>query len=244
MLIKAKTLTDYKLHSLNGEIGKIKEFYFDDHFWTIRYLIVDTENWFKDKQVLISPYALGFVDKDKQYITIELTQKQIEASPSLDSDKPVSRQFEETYHNYYGLPIYWSESYMLREIVKIEDDNKGKRKPSGVQKALDPHLRSTHDACGRNLQATDGEIGHIEDFIIDDETWAIRYVIIDTGKWWPGKKILVSPQWIEQVSWSESTVFVNLPREAINQSPEFTEESLITHELHHKVDFFGADGGT
>ena len=94
----------------------------------------------------------------------------------------------------------------------------------------DSHLRSTIEVNSYNIQASDGEIGHVEDFIIDDETWAIRYLVIDTHNWWPGKKVLVSPQWIERVSWSDSKVFVNLSRESIKNSPEYTEESLITRD--------------
>ena len=107
---------------------------------------------------------------------------------------------------------------------------KNGKNPLKSEKAWDPHLRSTHDVSGYHIQATDGEIGHVEDFIIDDETWAIRYLIIDTRNWWPGKKVLISPQWIERVSWSESKVFVNLSRETIKQSPEYTEESLLTRD--------------
>ena len=114
MLYKAKSLLDYKLESLEGEIGRVKEFYFDDHHWTIRYLVADTGNWLTGRQVLISPYALVAVDKEKQHITVDLTKKQIENSPSLDSDKPVSRQFEESYTGYFGWPIYWAGPYMHR----------------------------------------------------------------------------------------------------------------------------------
>jgi uncharacterized protein YrrD len=106
MLSKAKTLKGYKLNSLDGEIGKVKEFYFDDRHWTIRYLVADTGNWLTGRQVLISPYALVAVSKEEQHITIDLTKKQIEASPSLNSDKPVSRQFEQAYYGYYGYPMY------------------------------------------------------------------------------------------------------------------------------------------
>src|SRR5665811_1149696 len=112
MLNKIKTLKGYKLHSLDGEIGKVEEFYFDDLHWTIRYLIADKGNWLMGRQVLISPYALIAVNKEEQFITIDLTKKQIEDSPSLDSDKPVSRQFEETYYNYYEWPIYWGGPFV------------------------------------------------------------------------------------------------------------------------------------
>lgn len=230
MLVKAKSLNGYKLDSLDGEIGKVKEFYFDDHHWTIRYLVADTGNWLTGRQVLISPYALADVNKEEQYITVDLTKKQIEDSPSLNSDKPVSRQFEETYYGYYGYPMYWGGSYMWGAYPYIEREREKWRESTQGEKTWDPHLRSTHDVSGHHIQATDGEIGHVEDFIIDDETWAIRYLIIDTQNWWPGKKVLVSPLWIERVSWDESKVFVNLLREAIKQSPEYTEESLLTRD--------------
>ena len=101
-------------------------------------------------------------------------------------------------------------------------------------------MRSTHSVMGYHVQATDGEIGHVEDFVIDDETWTIRYLIVGTRNWWPGKKVLVAPQWIQRVSWSESKVFINLSRETIQQSPEYTEESLLTREyetiLHRHYD--------
>jgi hypothetical protein len=227
MLNKAKTLKDYKLDSLDGEIGKVKEFYFDDRHWAIRYLVADTGNWLTGRQVLISPYALVAVSKEEQHITIDLTKKQIEDSPSLNSDKPVSRQFEQAYYGYYGWPIYWGGGYMWGSYpYLVRDREKWNKSTRAEQASWDPHLRSTHDVSGHHIQAADGEIGHVEDFIIDDGTWAIRYLIIDTRNWWPGKKVLVSPQWIERVSWSESKVFVNLTRETIRQSPEYTEESL------------------
>ncbi len=230
MLHKVKTLKGYTLDSLDGEIGKVKEFYFDDQHWAIRYLVADTGNWLTGRQVLISPYAMIAANKEKQNIAIDLTKKQIEGSPSLNSDKPVSRQFEETYYEYYGWPLYWDGPYMWGTYPKIVRDREKWRESILHEKAWDPHLRSTNDVSGHDIQATDGEIGHVDDFIIDDETWAIRYLIIDTKNWWPGKKVLVSPQWIERVSWSESKVFVNLLRETIKQSPEYTEASLLTRD--------------
>jgi uncharacterized protein YrrD len=229
MLNKAKILRGYKLHSLDGEIGKVEEFYFDDHYWTIRYLIADTGNWLTGRQVLISPYALSAVNKEERSISIDLTKKQIEDSPSVDSDKPVSRQYEESYYGYYGWPMYWGGPYMWGQYPYIMSDRK-KWREFTHRKGWDFHLRSTQSVSGYIIQATDGEIGHIEDFIIDDETWAIRYLIIDTRNWWPGKKVLVSPRWIERVSWLESKIFVSVLRETIKQAPEYTEESLLTRD--------------
>jgi uncharacterized protein YrrD len=243
MLYKSKTLKGYRLHSRDGVIGKVEEFYFDDHYWTIRYLVADTGNWLTGRQVLLSPYALAGVETEEPHITVDLTQKQIEDSPSLNSDKPVSRQFEEAYYGYYGWPMYWGGSYMWGaypyDPYMVRDREMGGESTQG-EKTWDSRLRSTHDVSGHHIQAADGEIGHVEDFIIDDETWAIRYLVIDTRNWWPGKKVLVSPHWIERVSWSESKVFVNLSRDAIKESPEYTEESLLTRDyetgLHRHYD--------
>ena len=240
MLNKAKTVKGYKLDSLDGEIGKVKEFYFDDQHWAIRYLVAETGTWLTGRQVLISPYALVAVNNEKQNIEINLTRKQIEESPALESDKPVSQQFEDAYYGFYDWPTYWGGPYMWGAYPLIVRDPEQWEESSQGDKTWDPFLRSTKDVTGHHIQAADGEIGHVEDFIIDDETWAIRYLIIDTQNWWPGKKVLVSPKWIERVSWSESKVFVNLLRETIKRAPEYTDDYVVTRDyeagLHRHYD--------
>ena len=240
MLSKAKTLNGFKLEGLDGEIGSVKEFYFDDRHWTIRYLVASTGTWLSGRQVLISPYALNSVIKGEKLVSVDLTRKQIENSPSLDSDKSVSQQFEVKYYGYYGYPVYWGGLSGWGDFPYPERDRSKWAKPANGAKAWDRHLRSTHEVTGYHVQALDGEIGHVEDFIIDDETWAIRYLVVGTKNWWPGKKVLVAPQWTESVSWSESKVFVNLSRETIKDSPEYTEESLLTRDyeadLHRHYD--------
>jgi hypothetical protein len=235
MLSKANALKGYKLGGLDGEIGKVKEFYFDDQHWAIRYLVADTGSWLTRRQVLISPYALVAVNEKTQHIAVDLTKRQIEDSPSLNTDKPVSRQFEEAYSEYYGWPVYWGGPCMWGAYpVIVRDREKWKKNASGV-KAWDPHLRSTHDVTGHRIQATDGEMGHVEDFIVDDASWAIRYLIADTRNWWPGKKVLVSPQWIERVSWGQSKVFVHLLRKTIRQAPEYTDAFLLTRDYETEL---------
>jgi hypothetical protein len=235
MLSTAKTLETYQLDNLDGKIGKIKEFYFDDRHWAIRYLVAETGNWLADRQVLISPYAVVAVVKSQHHIITHLTKKQIEASPSLDSNKPVSRQFENAYYDHYEWPVYWDGPYSWGPYAYPERDrNQGENSaPDG--KRWDPHLRSTFAVSGHHIEALDGEIGHIEDFIIDEETWAIRYLIVDTHNWWPGKKVLVSPQWVERVSWDERKAFVNLSREAIKHSPEYVGEQGLTRDYETKL---------
>jgi uncharacterized protein YrrD len=235
MLIKAKTLKGYKLDSKNGEIGKVKEFYFDDKHWTVRYLVADTGNWLTGRQVLISPLALIIANKEEENIGVNLTKKQIEDSPSLNSDKPVSKQFEADLHGYYGWPVYWSGLEMWGNYPYIEHDSSEWKASNENKKTWDPNLRSSKFVTGQGIQATDGELGHVDDFIIDDQTWAIRYLVIDTASWWAGKKVLVSPQWIDHVSWEELKVFVNLSRESIMQSPEYSEEELLTRDYETQL---------
>jgi uncharacterized protein YrrD len=246
MLHKSKTLKSYKLDSLDGEMGKVKDFYFDDQHWTLRYLVADTGNWLPGRQVLISPHALVAAIKADQHIAVDLTRKQIEDSPSLATDKPVSRQFELDYYGYYGWAPYWGGPFAWGHYPVPIPAGQAEAKSGASEKVWSSHLRSTSEVTGYPIQAADGEIGHVEDFVLDDETWTIRYLIVDTRNWWPGKKVLVSPRWIERVSWSEFKVFINLPRETIKQSPEYSEESLITrdyetalHQHYHSEGYWG-----
>jgi hypothetical protein len=235
MLHKAKTLFNYKMGTSDGEMGQFEEFYFDDKHWTVRYLVVDTGNWLTDRpdsRVLISPYAVVFVDEKKKIIDTDLTKKQIKDSPSWNTQRPVSRQLERTYYEYYGWPVYWNgpdiwghNSYPVRKIHRA----------APTEKPWEYNLRATAAVSGYKIQATDGDIGHVMDFIIDDKTWMIRYLIVDTQNWWPGKHVLVSPQWIERVSWNESKVFVKLTRENIKQGPEYQKDSLITRDFESRL---------
>jgi hypothetical protein len=228
MLRQAKKFKSFKLRARDGDIGKAREFYFDDQYWTVRYLVADTGDWLSDRQVLISPYALNPANEAEGVLPVDLTKKQIEESPSIDSDQPVSRQYEKQYYDYYGWPAY----YIVR-------DQESSKETVRREEAWDPNLRSTSDVTGHHIQALDGEIGHVEDFIIDDETWSIRYLVVDTKNWWAGKHVLVSPRWIERVSWEESMVYVNLSCETIKRSPEYTPKSLnrdYETELHRHYD--------
>ena len=231
MLSKVKILNGYSIQDTKDEtIGKVKDIYFDDRYWTVRYLVANTGNWLIGRKVLLSPYALVAVNADHDNIVADLTKKQIEDSPSLDSDKPVSRQFEESYYGYYDWPRYWGGPNSWGYLPYIERNHDKWNDFPKDEKKYDHHLRSCHEVTGYHIQAEDGELGHVEDFIIDDETWEIRYLIVNTSNWWAGKKVLISPLWIESVSWSERKVVTDLTRQAIKRSPEFTDQSLLTRD--------------
>jgi len=237
MIRSANNLIGYKLGALDGEFGKVRDFYFDDQSWTIRYLVADTGGWLAGLQVLISPFAVKSIVDSIKHINVSLTAEQIAKSPPIDSDKPVSRQFELKYHQHFGWPMYWYGPALWGPGPfpvfqgSIPDDSQPEPESSG-----NPHLRSIGEVLGYHIRARDHEIGHVHDFLIDDENWSIRYLVVDTRNWWPGKKVLLSPQWIERVSWQEAMVHVDLLRETIKAAPEFArpisreyEESLYRH---------------
>ena len=198
MLIKANALKGYSLKSLDGDIGSAREFYFDDQYWAIRYLVANTATWLSGRKVLLSPYSLDGIDTAEEKVFVLLNRKQIEESPSIDTDEPVSRQFERLYNGYYGYPDYWGGPYMWGGYSCLSRDRT--RWGSAAPEAMrgDRHLRSTHEVTGYHLLASDGEIGHVVDFIIDDETWGNSLPCC-------GNK--------ELVAWEEGSDFAKVDRE-------------------------------
>ena len=175
--------------------------------------------------MLISPYSLDGVNTAEEKVFVLLNRKQIEDSPSISTDKPVSHQFESSYNSYYGYPEYWGGPYMWGGYPYIVRDRTRRGLSAKKEIEWDRHLRSTQEVTGYHLLTIDGEIGHVDDFIIDDETWAIRYLVVATKNWWPGKRVLISPKWIESVSWDAREVVIGLTRETIKAAPEYTDES-------------------
>jgi hypothetical protein len=232
MLHRIKELTKYPLKAKDGEIGSIKEFYFTDQNWVIRYLVVDTGTWLPGKRVLVSPYAVAGEIGDS--IPLNLTRKQVETSPFPESDLPVSRQFERQYYAYYGWPMYWQGAYVWGATAVPLHGPVEPVEPPPDQEG-DPHLRSTDQVTGYHIQARDGEIGHVEDFIIDDTNWSIRYLLIDTVNWWPGKKVLLPPAWASDISWHQSKVHVDLDRQTIKEAPEYDPEQMLARDYEDRL---------
>ncbi len=232
MLRKAKDVKGYQLGARDGEIGRVKDFYFDDQNWTVRYLVADTNKWLPGRKVLIVPFALReFRDAD-HVLDVDLTRDQIKASPSIDEDLPVSRQFEVRYHQYYNWPFYWQspsvwgpDPFPLGPVSTPAETEELTSKPSG-----DPHLQSTEATAAYHIHAHDGDVGHVEDFLIDDVDWRIRYLEIDTRNWLPGKKILLSPDWIGSIDWKESSVNVALTRDTIKGAPAYDPHKPVHRE--------------
>lgn len=233
MLLSMDRITGFRLGALDGEIGHVREFYFDDHTWKIRYLVADTGHWLPTRRVLIAPQAFGNIDEDTHLAHVQLTMEQIEKSPTIDADKPISRQLEEEYLRYFGWPFYWMDPVFWGAPMMGAGSLDIPKEKLRDQYA-NPNLRSTNEVKGYHLHARDGDIGHVEDFLINDEDWAIDHIVVSTRNWWPGKKVLISPQRIEKVSWEESKVFVDITRDAIKASQPY-EPAEHHHALRHAV---------
>ena len=246
MLRSMKNLEDYAIRATDGIIGHVKDFYFDDKAWVIRYLVVDTDTWLSSRKVLISPISIGDPDWTDRVLPVSITKEQVKNSPDTDTQKPVSRQHEIQYLGYYGYPYYWGGAGLWGEgidprmmmtgyagfpstphPIQSEEEMAYARGEAARHQNDDPHLRSCKAVMGHHIQATDGDIGHVEGLLIDEETWAVRYVIVNTSNWWLGHQVLIAPQWIQDVSWSDATVSVNLTRQAVKDAPPYDSEAPL-----------------
>jgi uncharacterized protein YrrD len=235
MLHKAEELGTYKLRSSDGELGKIEDLYFDDRFWTVRYLVVDSGGWLVQRRVLVSPRAVVGVDRENKTIASELTKAQVEKSPLPDEHPPVSRQFEIAYNEYYDYSPYWVGPFArgtLTAPLPAEDAARLEERDS-----WDSHLYSAKDLSGfarYAVTATDGDVGHVADLIVSDEDWAIRYFVVDTRDWLPGKQVLVPPQWTK-VDWEGATVSAELTRDTVKAAPKYDTHVPIDRQYEAEL---------
>lgn len=224
-LTNAKQLEGHALIARDGVIGQVKDFYFDDHRWRVRYCVVETGQWLHSRRVLIAPEVIGAYDPVLRMFPVSLTIDQVRHSPDIDTDKPVSRQHEESLRSYYGwAPYFLGDGAMIAPIpapLPAATSPAAATNEEPLELKGDPHLHSTNATIGYDIDAIDGSIGHAEDFVIDSHDWRIRYLVIDTKNWWPGKKVVVPPSAIAWVSWTKSAVVVDLTREAIRTSPPY-----------------------
>jgi hypothetical protein len=242
MLRSLKEIIGYSVHAKDGDIGKVINFYFDDQRWIIRYLVADTGGWLSGKKVIISP--AGFYDKPdwaNHSFPVAFTKDMVKECPDVDADKPISRRYEEEISKYYNWPIYWEAfpqstvSPIAPAMETMESEIYKPREERG-----DMHLRSAKEVIGYHIQAEDGSIGHIDDFIIEDDSWDIRYLVVDTRNWLPGRKVLIAPLWVKNVSWAESKVFVDFTKEQIKMSPEYDPSAPVNRGYEDKLyDFYG-----
>ena len=219
-------LKGFGLKATNGEIGSLRQVYFSDRSWLIRYLVVRTGRWLFGREVLIVPSVIQRLDDENKMIEVSLTLDQIKNCPPVEKQLPVSRHYEQEYYNYYGWEPYWINDPICDVAPKLPPslDMSPPKQPEH------PHLRSSEEVVGYHIKAQDDEVGHIKDLVVDDKDWAVRYLEIDTGHWLPGKKILVSTPWIHQIDWPEQKVLVDLTRHRIETAPEYNSSRTISRD--------------
>lgn len=237
MLRDSKNFHNYKLKTAEGEIGKIKSFLFDDQDWKVRYFVISTGGWLAERKVLVKTSSLKNFNTDEKVVDVDLTKEQIKNSPEIDVDKPVSRQHEMELHQYYGWTPYWGpiQTHGIGVAPPAPVVSENVREDLAQASKGDPHLRNSSEVEGYSIKATDAKIGHVEEFVIEDETYRVRYLVIDTKDFLPGKKVLVAPEWIESVVWESSDVVVNLTEEQIKNAPEYNHNNPLTKEYEEKL---------
>jgi hypothetical protein len=240
MLHEIKELERLKINAKDGDLGFVYDFYFDDENWTTRYLVADTGNWLTGRKVLVSPHSIDKPDFDNKSIPVKLIKKQIEDSPGILDDEPVSRQHESKLSDYYGWPAYWlvepvSHAAVIQDRLKKEQEVAQKKK----KKKGDPHLRSIREVRSYTVEALDGEVGQVDSFLIDDENWNIKYLVIDSRKWlsWlPGGKYhIISPEWIKEIDWEKSRIYIEYDKETLENSPMYDPDKPVDKKFENKL---------
>jgi uncharacterized protein YrrD len=231
MLHSVKGLRGYKLGALDGEIGRVEDFYFDDKDWVVRYVVAGTGSRISGREALISPYAIDRVQTDEKILRVNLTREKVKQSPPIEAHLPVGRRRELEYYKYYDWPVYWGGPalwglYPVPVVPPVTPSRPESKLPETPADPADTRLRGTRKITGYLLQAPDGEIGRVEDFLVDDRNWAICDLVVSTGHWWSGRHVLVPPRAISSVSWEESKIFVKLTRAEIQREPEYQRSTI------------------
>jgi hypothetical protein len=219
-----KRLTGCRVLATDGEIGHVEDAYFDDEKWIMRYLVVETSGWLSGRRVLIAPYAVRVLDADARVVAVSLTRKQVQDSPDVDTEKPVSRLQEEAYYSYYGYPIYWAHTTnwawgatpVITPVLPAQEE----QRITEVSREIDTesHLRSFREVVDYHLRAKDDVLGHVVDFLFDEDTWAICFLVADPRNWWPGRHVLIRKGLIDAVSWVDRTLSLRLSKEDVRRS--------------------------
>jgi hypothetical protein len=243
MLRSLHDLVGYAASARDGEVGKVRDLYFDEVTWNVRYLIVETPA-FLGRQVLIAPPAVEQVDGATRTVQLALTRDRVANSPPIETDKPVSRQQEQRYFDHFGWPYYWGTPGAMGVGMPAFSSvpPPAPAPPIGRQQEPegDPTLRSMREVIGYGIQGTDDQIGQVDDLVGDDTAWSIRYLVVDTRKWWFGKKVLIAPSWAERIDWAGRMVHLGLPREVIKNSPEWDGRAPVNRRYEERLyDYYG-----
>ena len=238
MLWNASKINDYAVAACDGRIGTVIDLLFDDASWKVRWLVVETGNWLSGRKVLLPSSVLGNPDTALQEFSVRLTMQQVKASPDIDTERPVSRQTETDIYDYYGWSPYWGTSFFMGGAIAGSPSQESMRRETEIAEIRrspdDPHLRSIEAVTGYHIHASDGDIGHVEDFLVEDADWSIHYLVVDTKNWWPAKNVLISPWSAREIDWTNRLVNIDVDRQRVKDSPAYDPSITVdlTYEKH------------
>jgi len=227
MLWNVSTIKGYAIAATDGTIGTVGDFLFDDSDWLVRWLVIDAGDWLSGRKVLLPPSALGSLDPARGEFAVKLTRQQVSDSPEFDSDLPVSRQVESSIYDYYDWNPYWGADSglgcdrVMAMAPALATKQRAESIPDRHGTKDNPHLRGAVALTGTHIHATDGEIGHVENFIIDDAGWSIRYLIVDTSNWWSGESVLISPRSVRTIDWTDRLIDLDVDRQKVKDAPRY-----------------------
>jgi uncharacterized protein YrrD len=224
MYYNTKQLMGYSLHAYDGAIGKVTDVLFHDESWFVRYLVVNVGTLLQDRLVLVAAPLLGPIHIDLETINVFMNKAQVLESPVLEADMPVSLRHERELFAHYGWPSFWNgfnndSVYGEGNLWLPHPAELGLNDDEG-----DPHLRSVSELEGYKVLANDGSVGKVDDFVVDDEVWGVRYVITRTRTWFTSRKVLMIPQWVQSIRWEESEVLVDHCCDDVRNSMELRDD--------------------
>lgn len=239
MIRSVKHMKKFSLVASDGGIGSVDDYYFDDERWVVRYIVVDTGTWLEGRKVLISPLSVTQTEWGDQRLRLSISRRKVKDSPGIDTHKPVSRRQEMEYLDYHRYPYYWGHAGLwgagARPMLPTAEEIARQRVSAAEAEQTaaaqgDTHLRSASRVLGHVIRATDGDLGHVDNLLFDDVSWAIRYLVVDTSNWWFGKHVLIAPEWITDISWADRSVAVNLSRQRVKAAPEYDRAEHVDRQ--------------
>jgi hypothetical protein len=237
MLRNASEINGYAIAASDGRLGTVADFLFDDVSWSVRWLVVDTGKWLSGRKVLLPPAVFGRPDPDDGEFAVGLTMQQVKDSPDIGSARPVSRQIETNIYDYYGWQPYWGTDLLMggfagggkaRSVSPVPESMLQAEDIAAAQRRKDdPHLRSFEAITGYHIHASDGEIGHVQDFLFEETDWKVRYLVVDTQNWWPGKRILIAPRSVRGIDWTDNQVNLKVDCQTVKDSPAYDASTTV-----------------
>ena len=233
----------YCLRAIDKDLGSVEDFYFDDRTWTVRYLVADTGNWLPGRKVLIGPETVQSISPEDEAISVNLTSRAVEDSPGIETNLPFSLQKERELRLFFEWREYWNDEVFIQPAAAggMIPEPKADARPSTavmdpqVGSQTNPYLRSANEVEGYTMRASDEDLGEVSGFIVQNETWRIRYLILETGNWLIGKKFLFSPRWVSGIDWSHRIVNLEITRKIFEGAPVYTPGEPIAVEDEQRL---------